>query len=151
MLWKQSYRTRILRDLGCPDAGVTNLDGSPNSEERQVWIAGFGFDAIADQGVWWRLFQSEFPRDENVKKAFIFDKVLPSTAESALAMIPKSEGCQCLLVEDPLGAWKSLVTPDADSRGFAGILERDRIALMMIGPPTEDAWEEFSNFWRVRT
>jgi hypothetical protein len=31
------------------------------------------------------------------------------------------------------------------------MFDNGAIPLMMIGPPTEDAWEEFSREWRLRT
>lgn len=151
MLWRQSYQTRVLRDLDCPDLSIASADGTPVTHERGVWICGFGFGCFTEQGVWARLFQSDFPRDPNVKKVFIFDSVGPEKFESLQALVAPSELENCLLIEDPQQAWRKLTEPDHLERGFTAIVEGQTIPLLMVGPPTEDAWEEFSDLWRTRT
>jgi hypothetical protein len=152
MLWKQPYETKILRDLVCPVASIISLNGNPIVHSRQVWIAGFGFSATTDQGVWSRLFQSDFPQDDAIYKVFILDrKIEHGDFDIASSLYPPSQRAQCQLVEDNNNAWFNLVNPDSSERGFAAILEDDgRIPLLMIGPPTEDAWEEFSSCWHSR-
>jgi hypothetical protein len=149
MLWKQPYETRILRDLPGPVGLILSLDGSPILNGPQVWVGGFGFEAISDQGVWWRLFKSDFAGDKAIKKVFIFDGALSGHIQNAHALIPRSEADSCLLVEDGNEMWRKTVNPDGPTRGFAAIIVESTITLLMVGPPTEDAWEEFSNCWRV--
>ena len=153
MLWKQPYETKILRDLACPAALVINLNGNPIVHGRQVWIAGFGFGATTDQGVWARLFQSDFPQDDAVLRVFILDrKVESGDYDIVSSLYPPSQRSQCRLVEDTNSFWLNMVNPDSNDRGFAAIVEEDgTIPLLMIGPPTEEAWEEFSNCWQSRT
>jgi hypothetical protein len=151
MLWKQPYSTIIFRDVPCPVATITSLTGSVVTHERQVWIGGFGFDAIGDQGVWWRLFQSDFAGDQQIRKVFIWDCLSDEIIESAFAIVPRSEANQCLLVEDPSRFWQKLIQPKLSSRGFAAIIEDAKISLLMVGPPTEEAWEEFSSLWSAKS
>ena len=142
MLWRQSYTTRILRDLPCPDE-------APQGPE--VWIGGFDFAAIADQGVWWKLFQSDFPGDLRIKRIFFVDEITSEGEQLAKSLVPRSEAEQVRLVVDTKHHWRDLVLPDNAERGFAIMFDNGAIPIVMIGPPTEDAWEEFSREWRLRT
>jgi hypothetical protein len=151
MLWRQSYQTRIERDLCYPVAIVVSVDCSEPIKGKQVWIGGFGFNGLNEQEVWSKLFQSDFHGDVRVHKVFIFESVGTSELESIRALVAPSEVNQCLLIEDPSRSWYSIINPDHPGRGFAAIIEGDKIPLLMVGPPTEDAWEEFSNEWRART
>lgn len=151
MLWRSAYQTRIERDLHCPEAEIVTLDGSPLKHQTEVWVAGFGFQALADQGVWWRLFLSDFPNDPQVRKVFICPGVGKSELETALSLVPPSEVARVLLVSDPNDFWSKVIQPANSQQGFAVIIEGGRIPLAMIGPPTEDAWEEFHNEWKART
>lgn len=148
MLWRESYATRILRDVECPVTQLVSLDGNLHLPESCVWVGGFGFQALADQGVWWRLFQSDFPSDPQVLKVFVVDRASGAEISTADSLVPGSESSRCLLAEDPNEFWQNLVHPDTESRGFAALIRGSQIPLLMIGPPTEDAWEEFSNSWR---
>ena len=123
------------------------------TEQRlpEVCIAGFGFSAVNDQNLWWKLFQSEFPDDLRIRRVFIFDVVEVEDIKSALSLVPPSEADRCFVIEDPNHVWADLVHPEKEHHSFAAIIENGIIPLMMVGPPTEDAWEEFSREWRLRT
>jgi hypothetical protein len=151
MLWRESYATRILRDVACPVVQMVNLDGSQEFPEVCIWIGGFGFQALADQGVWWRLFQSDFPNDPLVRKVFIVERVSSQETAMADSLVPGSEASRCTLGEDANGFWKNLVQPDQENRGFAALIVGNQIPLLMVGPPTEEAWEEFSEAWRTKS
>ena len=151
MLWRETYSPRVKRDLACPVAQFVCLDGIPSSVSSEVWIGGFGFLAAADQGVWWRLFQSDFRGDDRVRRVFIVDKVGTADLETALSLVPGSEARRTFMIEDPNHFWKELVKPDCPERGFAVIMSEGKVPLLMIGTPTEEAWEEFSREWQLRT
>lgn len=151
MLWRKSYQTRVERDLSCPVAEIVSLDGSPVGDQTEVWIAGFGFEATTDQGVWWRLFQSDFPDDARIIRVFICPSVGKGELETALSLVPPSQISRTYLVADPSGLWRQTIRPNSDDQGFAIIIEKGKIPLAMIGPPTEDAWDEFHNEWEIRT
>jgi hypothetical protein len=151
MVWKEPYVTKVLRDLSCPATMVMCLDGTRTTHDSQVWVGGFGFGSTADQGVWWRLVQADFPGDGRVYKAFVLASVGKAETESALSMVPQSESGRCLLVQDSNSLWAEMVCPLGDCRGFAAIIENSKVSLLMVGPPTEEAWEEFSAYWRTRT
>ena len=150
MLWRQHYETRILRDLRCEVIEGYNLNGGQNDQALQVWIAGFGFDGVPLQGVWSRLFQSDFPKDQRIKKVFIFPEIDEEVQQSVQSLAPPSQYDQTLLIADPSGNWSNLIQPN-DQPGFAAIVDGKHIHLLMTGPPTEDAWEEFQREWMLRT
>ncbi len=147
MLWRQRYDTKILRDLACPAVEIVKLldDSPPTSPE--VWIGGFGFQAIADQGVWWRLFQSDFANDPLVKKVFIFPSVQTTELETIRSLVAPSELPHVYLIGDPVGKWRDTLEPFDDSTGFAAIIQGSNIPLAMVGPPTEEAWDVFHDAW----
>jgi hypothetical protein len=151
MLWKESYRTKIIRDLKCPESQIVTLAGVPYESSIQVWIAGFGFECLTEQSVWWRLFESDFAGDQRVRKMFILDLVNKQVMNEVQALVAPSEFSRISFIEDQRQVWTELIKPDTQHRGFAAIFENGQLPLVMIGPPTEDAWEEFSNFWRLRT
>ena len=151
MLWRQAYQTKVLRDLDCPVTQTVSLDGSSIQPTVEVIIGGFGFDCLAEQTVWWKLFQSDFPGDPHVRRAFIVGSVLSSDIELAQSLMPPSEAKRSYFLEDPNQFWRELIEPDHPGRGFTAIIDQGKILLLMIGPPTEDAWEEFSNAWQART
>ena len=127
-----------------------NLAGQSINEGVQVWVAGFGFDGTSIQGVWSRLFQSDFPNDIRVNKVFILPNINEEIREAARSMVPPSYFDQTFLIFDPGQKWRTLLRP-TEQPGFAAIIERNRIPLLMTGPPTEDAWEEFQREWKLRT
>ncbi len=151
MLWRESYSPVIRRNLTCPATQSVALDGLVSKSSCEVWIGGFGFLAAADQGVWWRLFQSDFRNDGRVKRVYILESADPGEVQTALSLIPRSEVHRCLLVEDPNHFWSDLIEPDNPARGFTAIIENGSIPLLVVGPPTEEVWEEFSREWQLRT
>jgi hypothetical protein len=40
--------------------------------------------------------------------------------------------------------WLDLVKPDSEQRAFAVVTDGEWIKMLVVGPPTEEAWEEFS-------
>ena len=152
MLWRQSYKTRIDQDFVCPVVESVSIAPTDYSaDDRQVWIGGFAFNGLNEQAVWSRLFQSDFPRGQRVHKVFIFESIGNTEIQEIHSLVAPSEAKKCLLIIDPKRGWESLVRPDHPGRGFAAIKEGEKISLLMVGPPTEDAWEEFANQWRART
>ncbi len=131
-----------MRDLPCP---------SPTTQGPEVWICGFGFAAIADQGIWWKLFQSDFPGDLRTKRIFFVEQVTAEAEQLAMSLVPRSEADQVQLYDDTDHQWRNIIQPDSEQRGFAVMIDNGRISIIMVGPPTEDAWEEFSREWRLKT
>jgi hypothetical protein len=130
---------------------VESLDGNLGAPRAQVWIGGFGFRAVSDQGVWWRLMRSEFSSDPNIFRVFIESRWSERKRREALAIIPPSEKVSTLLVSDDVN-WRAIVMPDKPERGFAAMIADKEIKRLVVGPPTEEVWEDFINLWRaVRT
>jgi len=134
-----------------PATQIVSLDGSEIRDRTEVWVAGFAFSAMADQGVWWRLFQSDFVNDQRVVKVFICSHVGKNELDTALSLVPPSEASRAYLVSDLNAVWRKAIRPEDEGQGFTAIIENGKIPLAMIGPPTEEAWEEFHSEWLLRT
>ena len=63
--------------------------------------------------------------------------------ETLKQITPRSRWAQTVVIVDPEGLWQTLVHPEDDDHAFALIQNEERAELIMVGPPTEDAWERF--------
>jgi hypothetical protein len=152
MVWRKSYQTKLLADLPLPATKIHSINGFElRMDNVQIIVGGFGFNAIADQGVWWRLFQSDFANDDRILKGFIVESVDSFAQRESASLVPPSEHSRCVLIEDPIHAWQDLIKPDRENVGFAAVIVGSEIPILMIGPPTEEAWEDFSNYWMTKT
>lgn len=124
-----AYVPRIVRGpLPEPPTGVS-LEGSPFAPGG-IWIGGFAALALTEIEVWRRLIRSE----GHEAPVALFE-VDPSTLRDAL---PPSRHASTFVLDES-AAWRELIAPDRPTRSFAVAP-----GLVMIGPPTEEAWEEFS-------
>jgi hypothetical protein len=48
-------------------------------------------------------------------------------------------------VSEPVADWRNLIHPDRPERSFAVLENGSTIEMLVVGPPTEDVWEEFEN------
>jgi hypothetical protein len=148
VLWREPYQTRISGNHLIPELDdIDSIRGGRNVSSTAVWIGGFGFNAISDQGVWWRLFQEAFPGDPCVFRAFILPKWTTKKRMEAISVVPPSEHVSSLLISDPDYHWEKLVDPDKPERGFTAIVLPGTVDLLMVGPPTEEAWDQFRERW----
>lgn len=113
MIWRRRYDTIVQRVLDIPAN-----DG--------VAIGATSLEALTEAGVWFRLM-------DQAGLNYRFEPI--GLAESDLeSLVPPSIAVR-------LSPPPSL-SVDED-RSFAYVAKGGRIALLMVGPPTEDAWEEF--------
>ena len=147
MLWREHYNPRILSNTQMPEVEFEWLKGETRSIHNIVLVGGFGLAAVADQGIWLKLFDEAFPGDPNVFRAYIATQWSFKNKRDAMAVVPPSQHGATLLITDPLHGWTDLVKPERVDRGFAAIVHEKTIKLLMIGPPTEETWDEFRDAW----
>lgn len=113
MIWRRRYDTIVQRDLD-----IDATDG--------VAVGVTSFESLSEAGVWFRLM-------DQAGLDFRFEPIGVDLVELE-ALVPPSISRRF--------AEPAAVAVEAN-RSFAYIARGGRIALLMIGPPTEDAWEEF--------
>lgn len=142
MIWRQGYTTRFLFDVELP---VISRAFSSVELERPVMIAGsFGTDSIVDQGVWWRLFRSDFSESESRFLCFVEESKNSIDQDEIEAIVPASDQMRVRLIQDFGQEIHKSLSPETSQRGFAAVLHRGEIPVLMVGPPTEEAWDFFS-------
>lgn len=143
MIWREAYRTRSLGPVALPPLSMLDLDGKAVAFEQPALIIG-AFDPRAHREVelWSRLIGGSFPGYDPSFRLYLGGT--DTRRREALAAIhPPSRHRQVRLAEDPDGAWRSLIEPDRPERSFGLIAVDGRSHRLMVGPPTEEAWEEF--------
>jgi hypothetical protein len=140
MIWRESYTTRILVD---PNVPVLSSVGG--GEGPAIIAASFATHSIIEQGVWWRLFQSDFRSFSSRFLVFVQENDEKLDKEEIDAIVAVSDHEKIRYVEDLDQNLRRLCGTAEKTRGFAAIVTQNSVPLIMIGPPTEDAWEQFSN------
>ncbi len=147
MLWRPTYETRIRRGFALPRLEGLTLDGGEAATPTTGALLG-AFDprAGAELGVWRRLL------DEAGLSAFtVFVRPAWTPRERralALATAP-AQHPWTLLVEDPGESWASVIETDRPERAFAAVLHEEVTEPLMVGLPTEEAWDEFKEAIRA--
>lgn len=142
MLWRADYNTWEQGRSLLPAIIGRRLDGLPfDQTSYQVLIGGFDLRAQAELGVWWRLLSDHSP---DLKFGTVYFLGLPDARliENLAAMIPKSKWADTIVAE-PSPEWTTLIKPDRPERSFAGVVREGMIDPLMIGSPTEEAWDRF--------
>jgi hypothetical protein len=149
MLWRQPYTQRVVRDLPLPKHRVRYLDDGSSQvfPVKYVLIGAFGLQSIADIGIWERLSAEAFPSDNRIFRGYIRKIWTPKDVKETTAMIAPSAQNQTLLIADAEDEWSKIVQPDSIERGFAAIISEGKIILLMVGPPTEETWDDFRIEW----
>jgi len=142
MLWRESYATRVLEEPRIPALVGLNLSGETWDDDARIALAAnFSLREMQQRDVWLRLFQAELeiPYALGVVQTSWLDKEL----EQLRAAVPRSRWPEVFAFTDSESAWKSLIEPDSPARVFALLVEQGQTDFVMIGPPTEEAWERF--------
>jgi len=143
MLWRERYDTRVLYDLTVPVPSGTTLTGhSQNLEPGQIAIGGFSPEAFMGMGVWIRLIQDEYGLDP-LRLVFLSEGWSAEQREDLPYVIPRSLHEQTLVTDSHTDVWSQLVEPDHAGRAFAALVAPSGVRCLMIGPPTEERWDEF--------
>lgn len=114
----------------------------PSDLEFAAVIGGLSVASDVARQVWSRLVQSDFGADARYGEVVFRPFWTPEERLELEAITPPSRLFRTRLLEDPGGTWRSFIEPDSDSQAFALIAP---LGLLMVGPPTEEAWEEFAN------
>lgn len=122
MLWREGYDTRRLGDLP-PFA----LEGA---RAGQAVIVAAGVAALPEFGLWTRLVESDFGPDA-------WRGVLVGSRREFEDALPPSRLARCDFRE-------TVDLPNAPGRVLAGVWSPETLRCVMIGPATEEAWDEFS-------
>lgn len=136
-----AYRTRVVPEIRLPlEPPFRTLDGPRDLPEFLVLIGVFDLRGLGEGELWRRLMASEFGDSAPVFTALIASIAI-GEAESA---VPKSRHASTLLIDDPDGKWQSIAEPDRPERSFAAVVRGGLARPLMVGAPTEDAWDTFS-------
>ncbi|RYG36590.1 hypothetical protein EON81_09250 [bacterium] len=100
------------------------------------YLGGFSPLAQSELGVWRRLMGSDGARYSLLLFGPGWDSVLPA---SLLDL--RYEGAS-----EPL--WLGRILPDRPERSFCVVVKEGQAKILVVGPPTEDVWEEVSGLLR---
>ena len=152
MIWRTSYSTRTAEFIDLPilsnSSRISDLDGTDLSELGDgIYVGGFGPTAYAQQQIWMKLLESRESSPSG--PAEDFNILLISTTwtrakrQEVESLLPPSKHSRVTLLTDPSRVWEAMIEPEGPTRAFAFILRDRVIRLLMVGPPTEEAWDEF--------
>ena len=142
MLWRTGYQTIVRDDIAIPKTQIWDLTGEAVKAAGSIALAlGFSARSFQQREVWRRLFEAELPIP--FWTGVVSEGDLEESTELLQAMTPKSRWTSTVVVPDPQKAWRNLIEPDSDERCFALIVRGKTADVVMVGPPTEEAWERF--------
>lgn len=142
MLWRTGYQTIIRNDVVIPESRIWDLTGEVVHVAGPIAFAlGFSARSLQQREVWRRLFEAELPIP--FWTGVISEDNFAESTELLQAMTPKSRWSSTVVVLDPQRAWRNLIEPEDEERCFALISRGNTADVVMIGPPTEEAWERF--------
>ncbi len=140
MVWRTPYETVALTQILVPFTPGTNLDGEEFSFSNEGLILGaFSLADQRDLGVWSRLVDQEFP-DLSYNTLFIRSEWSVRERSNLAVSVPISRRANTVAITDVESRWQTILKPN---RAFAGIIRAGIMPLVMMGPPTEEAWDTF--------
>jgi hypothetical protein len=143
MLWRERYDTRVLNNVFAPIISGVSLAGDHlNLQPGEIAVCGFSPEAYMGMGVWLRLIQDEYGL-ESLRLIFFSGEWSAEQEEDLSYVIPKSLHNQTLLAREHTAFWHGLIEPDHPGRAFAALISSEGVRCLMIGPPTEERWDEF--------
>lgn len=136
MLWRTSYEPVVIRE---PSFEV-------GSDQSSAIIGLFSVLAHREAEVWWRLFEADFPGD-------VIELAVGGIAlRNELVSIRPPSRHERVLQDPDAGKWRTQLESVVDERAFCAIVRKGVVELIVIGPATEEVWEEVSSLWRsIRT
>jgi hypothetical protein len=146
LISNQRYTTRVRQQVAVPKiTGVTLAGSRWTPGARETYLGAFGLAALSEIGIWTKLLHSAgLPSrilmiDEDPKNG-LSAKLRTSFAPSRLQDI--------VLIDDPNGEWRAFVEPDCPERAFAMHVRGPLADPLMLGLPTEQAWDLFQDLAR---
>ena len=143
MLWKPTYETRVLRGVTLHRLEGRTLDGQDGAAPVEgAMLGAFGPFATAELGVWRRLIEEAYPAK---RVPTVLVRAVWSERERRTLAVATAPSLHpwTLLANDPSGAWSGAIGPDRAERAFGAVVRGGVAELVMVGLPTEDAWDEF--------
>ncbi len=141
MLWRTPYETPAAEAVGLPTLAGDFLSGeSWILLDDFVLVGAFDLRGLSEVGIWLRLLD-----DAGVGAVVaFFESEWVAADRSALEVsVPYSQHGHTLMATDPKGEWLDLISPDKPERAFAAVVKGHAATVLMAGPPTEEAWDEF--------
>lgn len=140
MLWREGYAPKFRPDAVAPVLTGTTLAGEADSWTGPT-IAVTSLGALATVGLWTRLFRSE-------ALPFRVAGIGPSARELR-DFFPPSDRSWVVIPVDP-EEWRAFL-PESAAETTVAVVRCGLPGFLLVGPPTEDAWERFVNEIRVTT
>jgi hypothetical protein len=136
------YSPKIIRDPWPIEEGVWTLPEGTHEEiplHSFIAIGSAGPDKTTDSGVWQRLVDSNRKIQEKTYRIYLSGE--KSFAQrNLLALHAPSQLERVRILEPKSASWNLLVD---NGRAFAAVFANRTCCYAIVGPPTEDAWEEF--------
>jgi hypothetical protein len=136
VIWRESYSTRVIECPVLPSLAGRNLSAhSWSLLPGGSLVGGFSPEALVQMEIWCRLI------GDRAVSVLLRSAWRHADFAEIQSLVPKSRWNRTVLGEPDI-AWRELIAPDSEGRAFAAI--NTSPALLMVGPPTEEAWERFS-------
>ncbi len=143
MLWRERYDTRVLYDVeAAPITGLTLDSHSETLSPGIIALGTFSPEGYMGMGVWLRLIEAEYGLDP-LRLVFFEEGWSLEEREEIGYVVPKSLQKQTLICSTGSAFWREIVQPDHPGRAFAALISQSGVKCLMIGPPTEERWDEF--------
>jgi hypothetical protein len=140
MIWRRSYSTRIARLDATLLGEGTDLSGAlVRAGDFPLILGGWDIKSLNEQRLWLKLFRDLSLPDEQVRLGLVLDQSCAGHAGALGTILPPSLQNLCVLWSDPSGASRELLKPESEARSFAW---NPASGLVMVGPATEEAWDE---------
>ena len=145
MLWRPTYETRVLHDVALPRLEGRTLDGQDGAAPvESIMLGAFGPFAGAEIGVWRRLIEETYP-GRKVPSVLVRATWTERERRTLATSTAPSLHPWTLLANDPAGAWSTAIGPDRVERAFGAVVRSGTAGLLMVGLPTEEAWDLFQS------
>ena len=120
--------------------------GLPIESQPLAIIGSYSLQASREVEVWWRLFEEDFAGD--VTELLISETSLESAVE---ALRPTSRHSR-IRFSQSVEPWQQATGNLEVTRAFCALASEGQSQLIVIGPPTEEVWDQVSTIWsKIRT
>jgi hypothetical protein len=136
MLWRTSYSTTV----------VSTAKVLPIEDHKVAIIGSYSLEASREVEVWWRLFEEDFPGDATELL------ISESSLESAVGALRPPSRHSRIRFSQSVEAWQQATGNLEATRAFCALASEGQSQLIVIGPPTEEVWDQVSTIWsKIRT
>ena len=144
MLWREAYNTWEGNPVPLPEIVVSNINGDIISIDNPcVILGGFDLRASAEIGVWLKLIRSLATAPPSLT-VFLLDTNSQHELEKLAAITPKSQWATTGIAKVNAD-WLRIIQPDRPGRSFAAYHHTAILNPLMVGLPTEEAWDRFQS------